>query len=202
VAFRGLTSVVIILSFTLVAHALTWGATPADTLVSVGRLHVTASGIAQGVFFALRIVVLVVGTSLLTLTTPPVDLAEGLERLMRPLSHVGFPAHDVAMMLSVALRFIPATAEEAERVMTAQAARGARFDHGGPVTRARAYLPVLVPLFIGLFRRADRLATAMEARCYRGGEGRTRLREARMDAFDYAVTVAGMALLATLAVVL
>ncbi len=202
VALRGLRSVAIILTFTLVAHTLRWGADPSDALLSLGRLHVSAEGLLTGTFFALRIVVLVVGTSLLTLTTSPVDLAEGLERLMRPLARVRFPAHDVAMMMSVALRFIPATAEEAERIVIAQTARGARFGQGGPVRRARAYLPVLVPLFVGLFRRADRLATAMEARCYRGGEGRTRLREARMSAQDWVVTATGTATLAVLAYLL
>jgi energy-coupling factor transport system permease protein len=199
IAVRGLASVAIILGFTLFAHALRFGATPADALISLGPVHVIESGLRTGAFFALRIVVLVVATSLLSLTTSPVDLADGLERVMRPAARVGFPAHDVAMMLSVALRFIPTTAEEAERIVTAQTARGARFDRGGPIRRARAYLPVLVPLFVGLFRRADRLATAMEARCYRGGEGRTRLFERRMGFADWTTMLAGAAVLATLA---
>jgi energy-coupling factor transport system permease protein len=200
IALRGLTSVSVILLFTLVAHTLRWSPDVGDALLSIGRLRVSAQGLETGVFFALRIVALVVGTSLLTLTTSPVDLAEGLERLMRPLARLRFPAHDIAMMLSVALRFIPATAEEAERIVTAQRARGARFDRGGPIRRARAYVPVLVPLFVGLFRRADRLATAMEARCYRGGEGRTRLKEARMSGSDWTVVFVGVLVSAAIAV--
>ncbi|GAB4280086.1 MAG: energy-coupling factor transporter transmembrane component T [Coriobacteriia bacterium] len=201
-AARGLLSVGIILAFTLLAHGLRFGTAPADAVVSVWRLHVSAGGLATGVYFAARIVVLVLGTSLLTLTTSPVELAEAFERLMRPLARLGVPAHEIAMMLSIALRFIPTTAEEAERIITAQIARGARFDRGGPVRRARAYVPVLVPLFVGLFRRADKLALAMEARCYRGGEGRTRLRERRMGSSDWAVMLAGCALLIAVGVAL
>jgi energy-coupling factor transport system permease protein len=138
---------------------------------------------------------LVVGTSLLTLTTSPVALTDALERLMRPLERLRVPVGDVAMMLTVALRFIPTTAEEAEKVVLAQAARGARFDSGGPVRRARAYVPVLVPLFVNLFRRADELAVAMESRCYRGGRGRTRLHESRLRGVDWTVMLVGAAVM-------
>ena len=199
-AFRGLRALGILLAVTLLAHGLVWKG--AEPLVSVGPLGVSGPGLLTGLFFAVRIVVLIVGTSLLTLTTTPVDLTDGLETVMRPLGHVGFPAHDVAMMLTVALRFIPTTAEEAEKIVTAQTARGARFDSGGPLTRARAYVPVLIPLFVGLFRRADELATAMEARCYRGGEGRTRLKETRVRPSDWAVMLAGTACLLAVAVLL
>ncbi len=200
VALRGIRALGILLAFTLFAHALVWnGARP---LVAAGPLGVSETGLFTGLFFAMRIVVLVVGTSLLTLTTTPVDLTDGLEAVMRPLGRVGFPAHDVAMMLTVALRFIPTTAEEAEKIVTAQAARGARFDSGGPLARARAYVPVLIPLFVSLFRRADELATAMEARCYRGGEGRTRLKESRIRATDWAVMLTGVACLVAVAVLL
>ncbi len=193
---RGVRALSVILVFTLLAHALRWN--PATVaLVRLGPLAVDPYGLRTGVFFALRIVLLVVGTSLLTLTTSPVRLADGLERLMRPLEAVRFPAGEVAMMLTVALRFIPTTAEEAEKVIVAQVARGARFDRGGPVARARAYVPVLVPLFVGLFRRADELATAMEARCYRGGEGRTRMRESVIGPGDWgALLVAGSLMIA------
>jgi len=114
-----------------------------------------------------------------------VSLTDALERFMRPLARFRFPAHELAMMLSIALRFIPVTADVADQVVTAQRARGARLDRGGPLTRARAWVPVLVPLFVDLFRRADRLAHAMEARCYRGGTGRTRLRELVMRPADW-----------------
>jgi energy-coupling factor transport system permease protein len=199
VALRGVRTVAFLLALTLVLHAFALDA--AHPLVRVGRVGVDAAGLLAGLFFAARIVVLVVGTSLLTLTTTPVDLTDGLERLMRPLRYLGVPVGDIAMMLSVALRFIPTTAEEAERVITAQQARGARFDEGGPLRRARAYVPVLVPLFVSLFRRADVLATAMEARCYRGGEGRTRLRVSRMCSRDWVALAGGIAVFAAIAAV-
>ncbi len=187
---RGIRALSVILVFTLLAHALRWN--PATVaLIRFGPVAVDPYGLQTGVFFALRIVLLIVGTSLLTLTTSPVRLADGLERIMRPLEAVRFPAAEVAMMLTVALRFIPTTAEEAEKVVVAQIARGARFDTGGPVKRARAYIPVLVPLFVGLFRRADELATAMEARCYRGGEGRTRMIESRFTPTDTVALLLG-----------
>ncbi len=187
---RGVRAVSILLVFTLFAHSLRW--MPAtEVLVRIGPFGIDGEGLKTGLFFAGRIVLLVVGTSLLTLTTSPVRLADGLERLMSPLEVVRFPAGEVAMMLTVALRFIPTTAEEAEKIVVAQVARGARFDHGGPVARARAYVPVLVPLFVNLFRRADELATAMEARCYRGGAGRTRLRESVLAAADWSIMLCG-----------
>jgi energy-coupling factor transport system permease protein len=198
-ALRGIKAVAVILVFTLVAHAVRWN--PAtDTLLRIGPLAIDAEGLKTGLFFAVRIVLLVVGTSLLTLTTTPVQLTDGLERLMRPLSRFGFPAGDVAMMLTVALRFIPTTAEEADKIIVAQMARGARFDEGSPLRRARAYIPVLIPLFVNLFRRAEELAVAMESRCYHGGPGRTRLNPARMKATDWAVLCCGAALSAALAV--
>lgn len=198
-ALRGIKAVLLILVLTVLVHALRFRpATP--VLLRAGPFGVDAAGLSTGLFFALRIVLLVVATSLLTLTTTPLQLTDALERLMRPLARFGFPAGDVAMMLTVALRFIPTTAEEADRIIVAQSARGARFDEGGPLQRARAYVPVLVPLFVNLFRRAEDLATAMEARCYHGGEGRTRLHEARMRPYDWAVLACGAALLTALAV--
>jgi energy-coupling factor transport system permease protein len=151
---------------------------------------VSATGLARGLFFAARITLLVLGTSIVTLTTSPVALTDALSSLMRPLRFVRVPVDDAAMMFSIALRFIPTTAEEAERIVMAQQARGAVFDKGGPIARARAYAPVLVPLFFQLFRRADALATAMEARCYRGTEGRTRMVEQRMGVSDWLAMIA------------
>ncbi|KAF0207786.1 MAG: cobalt/nickel transport system permease [Actinobacteria bacterium] len=201
IALRGIRAVVMILMITLAAHALRWN--PATVaLVRVGPLAVDAAGLKEGLFFVVRIVLLVVGTSLLTLTTSPVALTDGLERIMRPLARVRFPASEVAMMLTIALRFIPTTAQEAEKLIVAQTARGARFDAGGPIARARAYAPVLVPLFVNLFRRADDLATAMEARCYRGGVGRTRLHESRMRPRDWAVLCLGTLVLALVGITL
>lgn len=197
-AARGLRPIVWIALFTLVANGLRWQA--ADALVSLGPLSVDGPGLARGAFFAARILLLVLGTSLITLTTSPVALTDALSSLMRPLRAVRFPADDVAMMLSIALRFVPTTAEEAERIVVAQTARGARFDEGGPVARARAWVPVLVPLFVRLFRRADDLAVAMESRCYTG-VGRTRLREQVMRASDWLVLACSIVLCAVAIVV-
>lgn len=200
-ALRGIKAVSVILVFTLLAHALRWN--PAtESLVRLGPLAVDAAGLRTGLFFATRIVLLVIGTSLLTLTTTPVQLTDGLERLMRPLARLGFPASDVAMMLTIALRFIPTTAEEADKIILAQMARGARFDEGSPLRRARAYIPVLIPLFVNLFRRAEDLAVAMESRCYHGGPGRTRLNPTRMRIADWAVLCCGAAVLVVLGLVL
>lgn len=182
---RGLRAVGLLMAFTLVLNSFAWQ--PADALVRIGPLAVQEQGLLDGLFFAVRIMLLVTGTSLLTLTTSPVQLAGGIERALAPLKRVRVPVGDLAMTLTIALRFIPTTAEEAERIITAQQARGASFDTGGPIARARAYTPVLVPLFFQLFRRADALATAMEARCYRGSEGRTRLHEQRMTGVDWIV---------------
>jgi energy-coupling factor transport system permease protein len=201
IALRGIKAVLLILVITLAAHALRWN--PATvSLIRLGPLAIDGPGLVTGIFFASRIVLLVIGTSLLTLTTSPVALTDGLERLMRPLERVRFPAGEVAMMLTIALRFIPTTAQEAEKILVAQTARGARFDEGGPIRRAKAFGPVLVPLFVNLFRRADDLATAMEARCYRGGIGRTRLHESVMRRSDWAVLLLGTAALVALGLVL
>jgi energy-coupling factor transport system permease protein len=186
-AVRGLGAVGFIVVFTIAANALRWE--PAAALVRLGPIGVDGAGLRTGAFFAVRILVLVVGTSLLTLTTSPVQLSGGLERVMAPLKLLRVPVGDLAMTLTIALRFIPTTAEEAEAIVMAQQARGAVFDRGGPVARARAYAPVLVPLFFQLFRRADALATAMEARCYRGTEGRTRMKEQRMGVTDWVAMI-------------
>lgn len=140
-------------------------------------VRVTAEGVRQAVFISLRLILLVAGTSLLTLTTPPIALTDGLERLLKPLKRIRFPAHELAMMMTIALRFIPTLLEETERIRKAQMARGADFETGGLLARARAMVPLLVPLFVSAFRRADELAMAMESRCYHGGEGRTRMHE-------------------------
>ncbi len=187
---RGLRAVGFIMVVTIVFNMVRWQ--PTEALVRLGPLAIDGAGLRMGLFFAARILLLVTGTSLLTLTTSPVQLAGGIERVLAPLKRVRVPVGDLAMTLTIALRFIPTTAEEAEQIMTAQQARGASFDAGGPIARARAYAPVLVPLFFQLFRRADALATAMEARCYRGSEGRTRLVESRMGTADWvAMLVSG-----------
>ncbi|HSK98990.1 MAG TPA: energy-coupling factor transporter transmembrane component T [Rubrobacteraceae bacterium] len=154
------------------------------TLLEWGVLQVHEGGVRMGLFLALRIVLLVSAAALLTATTAPVALADGIEDLLSPLKKLRFPAHEVATMMTIALRFIPTLHEEAQKITKAQAARGADFSEGGPLKRARAMLPVLVPLTVGAFRRADELAEAMESRGYRGGEGRTRYRELRFRARD------------------
>jgi energy-coupling factor transport system permease protein len=162
------------------------------TLFEWGLLEVHSGGLRLGLFLALRILLLVSSAGLLTATTAPVALADGIEDLLSPLKEVRFPAHEVAMMMTIALRFIPTLGEEAEKITRAQAARGADFSGGGPLRRARSFVPVLVPLTVGAFRRADELADAMESRGYKGGEGRTRYRELRFrvsDALALAVTL-------------
>ncbi len=140
-------------------------------------------------FMALRLVLLIIGSSLLTLTTKPIGLTDGIERLLGPLSHVGVPAHEIAMMMSIALRFIPTLLEETDKIMKAQQARGADFESGNILNRAKALIPILVPLFISAFRIAQDLAMAMEARCYRGGKGRTRMHAMKMQGRDYTAMV-------------
>ena len=163
------------------------------TLFEWGFLEVHEGGLRMGLFLALRILLLVSTAGLLTATTAPVALADGIEDLLSPLKKIRFPAHEVAMMMTIALRFIPTLHEEAQKIARAQAARGADFSEGGLLHRVRAMVPVLVPLTIGAFRRADELAEAMESRGYRGGEGRTRYRELRFRARD-ALALAAAAL--------
>jgi energy-coupling factor transport system permease protein len=165
------------------------------TLLEWRFLEVHEGGLRMGLFLALRILLLVSAAGLLTATTAPVALADGIEDLLSPLRRLRFPAHEVAMMMTIALRFIPTLHEEAQKITKAQAARGADFSEGSPIRRVRAMLPVLVPLTIGAFRRADELAEAMESRGYRGGEGRTRYRELRLRARDaLALTAAALIL--------
>jgi energy-coupling factor transport system permease protein len=165
------------------------------TLFEWGFVEVHEGGLRMGFFLALRILLLVSVAGLLTATTAPVALADGIEDLLSPLKKLRFPAHEVAMMMTIALRFIPTLHEEAQKISRAQAARGADFSEGGLLRRVRAMLPVLVPLTIGAFRRADELAEAMESRGYRGGEGRTRYRELRFrprDALALAAAALGL----------
>lgn len=199
IVFRGLRAVAFLLVFTLAANAVRWQ--PAMALVHVGPFGIDGPGLATGAFFAVRISLLVLGTSLLTLTTSPVALTDALARLMGPLRAVRLPVDDIATMFSIALRFIPTSAEEAEKIVVAQTARGAVFDEGGPIRRAKAWIPVLVPLFVSLFRRADDLAVAMESRCYTG-VGRTRLHESRLRAADWMTLVVGSSLALATAVFL
>lgn len=164
----------IILLFTLLIHVLT---TPGTDLFSWGWIHISEEGVKNGILMTLRLVYLIAFSSLLTYTTSPIVLTDGIEQLLRPFQRFGVPAHELAMMMTIALRFIPTLLEETDRIMKAQSSRGADFSSGSLWKRAKNMVPLLVPLFISAFRRADDLATAMEARCYRGGEGRTRMHE-------------------------
>ena len=157
------------------------GKTP---IFTVGPYTMTTEALTNACFFALRLIFLVMGTSVLTLTTSPVQLTDALERLLHPLERFHFPAHELAMMMTIALRFIPTLLDEADKIQKAQMARGADFESGNLIARARAMIPLLVPLFVSSFRRANDLAMAMEARCYRGGDKRTRLKELRYTRLD------------------
>ncbi len=157
---------------------------------------ITWEGIIRAVKMILRIVLLITGTFLLTYTTSPMALTDGLELLMNPLKKIKVPVHEMTIMMSMALRFIPTLIEETDKIMSAQKARGADFETGGLIKRARALLPILVPLFVSAFRRADELAVAMESRCYHGGQGRTRMKQLRFAGIDYGTLLASAAFLA------
>lgn len=147
--------------------------------------RLTREGVKMAVLMAIRIICLIAGTSLLTYTTSPIALTDGIERLMSPLKKLRFPVHELAMMMTIALRFIPTLIEETDKIMSAQKARGADMESGGLIQRAKALIPILIPLFVSAFRRADELALAMECRCYRGGDGRTRMKQLKLHAVDF-----------------
>ena len=183
---------ILILTFVLNLFFLQ-GETP---LLNLGFAVITKEALITAIHYSLRLILLVLASSLLTLTTPPIALTDGLERLMSPLRVIHFPAHEMAMMMSIALRFIPTLLEEADKIMKAQTARGADFESGSLISRAKAMVPLLVPLFVSAFRRAGDLAMAMEARCYHGGEGRTRLRVLKCGKQDYIAMILTAALIA------
>ena len=191
VLLRGLKAIYVLLGITFVFNALLSGGQTEYFRLWIFRL--TREGLVRAVFMALRLIMLITGASLLTLTTAPIALTDGMERLLSPFAKLHFPAHEVAMMMTIALRFIPTLMEEADRIMKAQSARGASFDEGGLIKRAKSVIPLLVPLFVSAFRRAEELAMAMEVRCYHGGEGRTRLHVLRFTRRD-AIGLAAFAL--------
>lgn len=156
-----------------------------EPLVHIWFLTIYAEGVRYAVLMAVRVMALIAGTSLLTYTTSPIVLTDAIEQLLKPLGKLHFPVHELAMMMSIALRFIPTLIEETDKIMSAQKARGADFESGNLIQKAKALIPILVPLFISAFRRADELATAMECRCYHGGEGRTKLHVLRYETRDY-----------------
>src|SRR5579885_1829030 len=183
-AVRGLRPVFWLVGIAVVFQVL-FGDSGGHVLFRRGPLVVTRENLAAGAFYGYRLILLVAATTVMTFTTSSVELTDGLERLLRPFRRAGVPAHELALMMTIALRFIPTLLEETEKIMKAQMARGAEFSQGSLVRRARALVPLLVPLFVGAFRRADALALAMEARCYRGGEHRTRMRQLEMRRADY-----------------
>ncbi len=193
---RGLKAVLVLL---LISVSFNLFLTPGTAIFQLGFLKITWEGLRTAVFMALRLVFLVLGSSVMTLTTTPNELTDGLEKGLGFLKKVGVPVHEVAMMMSIALRFIPILIEEADKIMKAQMARGADFESGNLVHRAKSMVPLLVPLFISAFRRATDLAMAMEARCYRGGEGRTKMKPLHYQRRD---RIAQIVILCYLAVII
>lgn len=180
--FRGLRPVLFLLLFTVIVNVFMTGG--GEVVFKIGFLTATTEGLKFAALMALRLILLVTGTSLLTFTTSPIMLTDGIERLLSPLSKIGVPAHAIAMMMTIAIRFIPTILDETDKIMKAQKARGADFESGNIIRRAKAMTPILIPLFISAFRRADELATAMECRCYHGGEGRTRFKQLKIGKLD------------------
>ena len=179
---RGLKPILILLMFTF---ALNIFMVNGEVIWSWGFLHITKEGIQTAVFMAVRLILLIIGSSMLTLCTRPLSLTDGIERLLSPFKKIGLPAHEIAMMMTIALRFIPTLLDETNKIMKAQQARGADFESGSLIQRAKSLIPILVPLFVSAFRIAQELAMAMEARCYRGGDNRTRMNEMKMQSRDF-----------------
>ncbi len=194
---KGLKPLRVIIIFTFVINVFMSHGEP---IWRLGPLVATREGLNQAIFMAIRLMLLVMGTSILTLTTSPIALTDGIESLLNPFKKIGMPAHELAMMMTIALRFIPTLLEETDKIMKAQMARGADFESGNIISRAKGLVPLLVPLFISAFRRADELAMAMEARCYRGGENRTKMKELKMSGRDALALFATVALLVILIV--
>ena len=189
---RGLKPVLFIILFTAVLNMFF---TPGADLVRIGFLRISDVGLRNAFRMVVRIMLLIMGTFLMTYTTSPIALTDGLERLLNWMKKLCVPVHELAMMMSIALRFIPTLIEETDKIMSAQKARGADFESGGLLQKAKALVPILVPLFISAFRRADELATAMECRCYHGGEGRTRLHVLKYETRDYVALILGAAVM-------
>jgi energy-coupling factor transport system permease protein len=192
---KGMKPILFILVFTFCINVFLYKGT---IIWQLGFLKITREGLHQAVFIAVRLAMLIFGTSLLTYTTKPMALTDGFESVLRPFARLGLPAHEIAMMMSIALRFIPTLLEETDKIMKAQQSRGADFESGNLIRRAKALIPILIPLFVSAFRIAQELAMAMESRCYRGGEGRTRLHNMKYEKRD----IAGYILIAAFAVVI
>ena len=195
---KGMKPLVMILVFTGILNLFFTGGD--KVLLEIWVIRITEEGLIRAVFMVARILMLVTGTFLLTYTTSPIALTDGLESLMAPLKVLKVPVHELSMMMCIALRFIPTLIEETDKIMSAQKARGADFESGSIIDRAKALIPILVPLFIGAFRRADELATAMECRCYQGGDGRTKMKLLRYTRWDFNAFVVGALLIAAISV--
>ncbi len=178
---RGLKPIVVII---IITFALNVFMSTGTIIWQWKFLHVTSEGLRSGIFVSVRLILLIISSTMLTLTTTPITLTDGLEKIMSPLSRIGVPAHEIAMMMSISLRFIPTLMEETDKIIKAQEARGADFESGNLIRRARAMVPILVPLFVSSFHIAQDLANAMESRCYRGGKGRTRMNQITLDRYD------------------
>ena len=179
---KGLKSIFVLLAITMVFNILF---TPGEVLVRIWKITITREGVAMACRMSVRLIFLMIGSSLMTLTTTPNQLTDALESLLGPLKKIHVPVHEISMMMSIALRFIPILLEETDKIMKAQIARGADLDSGNIIQKAKAMIPILVPLFVSAFRRANDLAMAMEARCYRGGEGRTKMKPLRYNKTDH-----------------
>lgn len=189
--FKSLKGIYVIIIFTFVLNTFFYK--EGSELLSLGFLTITSGGLFRALFMAIRLMLLIMSASLMMLTTSPIEITDGIESLLSPLKRIGFPAHEIAMMMSIALRFIPTLTEECDKIMKAQSSRGAVFDEGSLIKRAKAIVALVIPLLVSSFRRADELATAMEARCYAGGEGRTRLKVQKLtkrDAVAFVIVVA------------
>ena len=195
---KGMKPLVMILAFTGILNL--FFTQEGTVLVDFWVITITTGGILRAVFMMARILMLITGTFLLTYTTSPIALTDGLEALLNPLKKIKVPVHELSMMMCIALRFIPTLIEETDKIMCAQKARGADFESGSLMDRAKALIPILVPLFIGAFRRADELATAMECRCYQGGDGRTKMKLLRYHREDFSTFGIGVVLVAAVAV--
>ena len=194
---RGLKSIVILL---LISVSFNLFLTPGTPIFKIGFLQMTWEGLEFAAFMAVRLIFLVLGSTILTLTTTPNQLTDGLEKSLGFMGKIGVPVHEVSMMMSIALRFIPILIEETDKIISAQKARGADFETGSLIRRAKALIPILVPLFISAFRRADELAVAMECRCYHGGEGRTRMKQLRYGWQDGVTLAIGLLMIVVVVV--
>lgn len=194
--FKGLKAVMFIIMLTFCINLFVFDGT---VLWQWKFLTITYEGVYKSFFMALRLILLIIGTSMLTLTTKPMELTDGLEKLLKPFEKLGLPSHEIALMMTIALRFIPTLLEETDKIMKAQQARGADFESGNLLQRVKSMIPILIPLFVGSFRIAQDLALAMEARCYHGGAGRTRMKEL---AFGKRDGVAGVILVVFLGVII